>query len=293
MQSGFVSVIGRPNVGKSTLINSFLGKKVSIVSDKPQTTRNRIHAILTTPKAQIVFLDTPGIHKPKHKLGAYMVKVAREALQGVELLLFVVEATCPPRRGDRYIASLLRNLDTPVFLVANKIDLASPVFTEQWLPLYLHLYAFKKHFLVTALQGNNLEPLLEEIVRVLPQGPLYYPPEFSTDRPQEFLVGEIIREKIILKTREEVPYSVAVEVESMKLREGRNLLDIQAVIYVEKESQKMILIGKNGRMLKEIGTEARLELEKILGNPLYLNLWVKVKKDWRRKEGSLHQFGYG
>ena len=293
MLSGFVSVIGRPNVGKSTLINSFLGKKVLIVSDKPQTTRNRIQAILTTSEAQIIFLDTPGIHKPKHKLGAYMVKAALGALQEVELLLFVVEATCPPRPGDRYIASLLQSLTSPVFLVVNKMDLAPSDFRERWLSRYLQLHAFQKHFLITARQGKNLEPLLKSIVQVLPQGPLYYPPELSTDRPEEFLVGEIIREKIILKTREEVPYSVAVEVEEMKLRKGKNLLDVQAVIYVEKESQKMILIGKRGHMLKEVGTEARLELEKILGNRLFLQLWVKVKKDWRRKEGSLHQFGYG
>lgn len=293
MLSGFVAVIGRPNVGKSTLINSFLGKKVLIVADKPQTTRNRIQAILTTSAAQIIFLDTPGIHKPKHKLGAYMVKAALGALREVELLLFVVEASGPPRSGDKYIASLLQGLAAPVFLVVNKMDLAPPDFKERRLPLYLQLQTFQKHFLVAARQGENLAPLLEAIVQVLPQGPLYYPPELSTDRPEEFLVGEIIREKIILKTREEVPYAVAVEVETMKLRPGRDLLDVQAVIYVEKESQKMILIGKGGRMLQEIGTEARLELEKILGNRLFLQLRVKVKKDWRRKDGSLHQFGYG
>ncbi|NLJ55983.1 MAG: GTPase Era [Firmicutes bacterium] len=292
MQSGFVSVIGRPNVGKSTLVNSFLGKKVSIVADKPQTTRNRIHAILTTANAQVIFLDTPGIHQPKHKLGDYMVKVARESLQGVDLLLFMVEATSPPRRGDRHIASLLHGQKTPVFLVINKMDLAPPDFRERWLPLYLQLYTFKKHFLVTARQRKGLEPLLEEIVQVLPPGPLYYPPEFATDRPEEFLVGEIIREKIILQTREEVPHAVAVEVEHMQPRAGKDLIDVRAVIYVERDSQKLILIGKKGRMLKEIGTAARLELERILGSRLFLNLWVKVKKDWRRKEGHLHQFGY-
>lgn len=292
MQSGFVSVIGRPNVGKSTLINSFLGKKVSIVADKPQTTRNRIHAILTTADAQVIFMDTPGIHKPKHRLGDYMVKVARESLQGADLLLFMAEAANPPRRGDRHIVSLLRDPDTPVFLVVNKMDLAPPDFKERWLPLYLQLYAFKRHFLVTARQGEGLKPLLADIIRVLPPGPLYYPPEFATDRPEEFLVGEIIREKIILQTREEVPHSVAVEVEHMQLRAGRDLIDVRAVIYVERDSQKMILIGKKGRMLKEIGTAARRELEKILGNRLFLNLWVKVKKDWRRKEGHLQQFGY-
>lgn len=290
--SGFVSVVGRPNVGKSTLINSFLGRKLLIVSDKPQTTRNRIQAILTTEQAQVIFLDTPGIHKPKHKLGDYMVKIALEALKEVELILFMVEATSPPGPGDSYIAALLREVDTPVFLVVNKTDLAPAQFEQEWLPLYLQLGRFKKHFLVSALQGSNLSPLLEEATGILPPGPLYYPSEMTVDRPEEFLVGEMIREKIFLQTRDEVPHSVAVEVDSMDLRKDRDLLDIRAVIYVEKESQKGIIIGKNGTMLKQIGTEARLELEKLLGNPVFLDLWVKVKKDWRRKENNLRQFGY-
>jgi GTP-binding protein Era len=290
--SGFVSIVGRPNVGKSTLINSLLGWKLLIVSDKPQTTRNRIQAILTTENAQVIFLDTPGIHKPKHKLGNYMVKIALEALKEVELILFMVEATSPPGPGDNYIAALLREIDTPVFLVVNKTDLAPAQFEQEWLPLYLQRGEFKKHFLVSALRGKNLNPLLQEIIGILPPGPLYYPPEMSVDRPEQFLVGEMIREKIFLRTRDEVPHSVAVEVASMDLREDRDLLDIRAVIYVEKESQKGIIIGKNGSMLKQIGTEARLELEKILGNPVFLDLWVKVKKDWRRKENNLRQFGY-
>ncbi len=290
--SGFVSIIGRPNVGKSTLINSFLGRKLLIVSDKPQTTRNRIHAILTTEKAQVVFLDTPGIHKPRHKLGNYMLKSALGALKEVELVIFMVEATSPPGPGDRYIAALLREIDTPIFLAINKIDRAPAQFEDEWLPLYLQQGKFEKYFLVSALQGKNLNPLLQEIIGVLPPGPLYYPPEMNIDRPEEFLAAEMIREKILLWTREEIPHSTAVEVDSMELRGDRDILDIRAVIYVEKDSQKGIIIGKNGAMLKQIGTEARLELERLLGNPVFLDLWVKVKKDWRRKENYLRQFGY-
>ena len=290
--SGFVSIVGRPNVGKSTLINSLLGRKLLIVSDKPQTTRNRIQAIFTTEQAQIIFLDTPGIHKPRHKLGDYMVRAALEALKGVELVLFTVEATSPPGPGDSYIAALLRKIETPVFLVVNKTDLAPAQFEEEWLPLYLQQGEFQNYFLVSALQGTNLTPLMQAIIGLLPPGPLYYPPEMSVDRPVEFLVAELIREKIFLQTREEIPHSTAVEVESMVLREDRDLLDIRAVIYVEKESQKGIIIGKNGAALKQIGTEARLELEKLLGNPVFLDLWVKVKKDWRRKENNLRRFGY-
>ncbi|MDO9534285.1 MAG: GTPase Era [Bacillota bacterium] len=290
--SGFVSVIGRPNVGKSTLINSLLGKKVLIVSDKPQTTRNRIQAILTTENAQVIFLDTPGLHKPKHKLGDYMVKSALGALKEVELILFMVEAFCPPGPGDTYIASLLQGVKAPVFLVMNKTDLAPQDYEEKFLPLYRKLYDFKGFFLISAREEQNLESLLNGITEVLPEGPQYYPSEMLVDHPEQFLAGEMIREKIFMKTREEIPHSVAVEVSSMELRKGKDLLDIQAVIYVEKDSQKKIIIGRNGSMLKEIGTEARHELERVFGNPVFLDLWVKVKKDWRKKENNLRQFGY-
>lgn len=290
--SGFASIVGRPNVGKSSLINSFLGQQLLIVSDKPQTTRNRIQAILTTEKSQIVFMDTPGIHKPRHRLGDYMLKSAREALKEVDLVLFMVEATCPPGPGDSYIAALLREIDTPLFLVVNKIDLAPAQFEAEWFPLYLQLGRFQKYFLVSALQGANLGPLLQDITAVLPPGPRYYPPEMVIDRPEEFLVAEKIREKVLRCTREEVPHSVAVAVDSMHLREDKNMLEIRAVIYVEKDSQKGIVIGKNGAMLKQVGTEARQDLEKLLGNPVFLDLWVKVKKDWRRKDSYLRQFGY-
>jgi GTP-binding protein Era len=290
--SGFVSVVGRPNVGKSTLINYFLGEKILIVSDKPQTTRNRIHAILTTDEAQVVFVDTPGIHKPRHKLGSYMVKTALEAFKEMDLILFMVEATAPPGGGDRYIANHLSKLETPVFLIINKKDLAPPDFWEKWFPLYQELACFRESFLVSALTGDNLAPLLEAIVATLPPGPLYFPPEMVLDRPERFLAGEKIREKVLHKTREELPHAIAVEITKMRPRPDMDLMDLHAVIYVEKDSQKKIIIGQGGAMLKEIGTEARLELERLLGGPIFLDLWVKVKKDWRRKEKILRQFDY-
>ncbi len=294
--SGFVSVIGRPNVGKSTLINHFMGQKVMIVSDKPQTTRNKVQAVLTTATAQVVFIDTPGIHRPRHQLGDYMVKTALDTLKEVDLLLFMVEANAPPGSGDRYIAGLLQEIKTPVFLVLNKIDLAPPFFQEELLPLYQQLVGYKKYFPLSALSGQSTDLLMDSILQELPQGPLYFPEEMLTDRPQNFLISEIIREKILCRTREEIPHSVAVEIMDMRVGEekecGRGILNIGAVIYVEKDSQKKIVIGKKGSMLKEIGTEARQELEELLGTKIFLDLWVKVKKDWRRKDNILRQLGY-
>jgi GTP-binding protein Era len=318
-RSGFVSVIGRPNVGKSTLINTLLGRKALIVSDKPQTTRNRIQAVYTGDNFQIVFLDTPGIHKPKHLLGDFMLKSALDALKEVDLILFMVEATSSPGPGDKYIAELLHSVDTPKFLVVNKVDLIADAVEDRLLPLYSRLGEFKQVFTISALEEINVQQLLEAIYTLLPEGPCYYPPGTVIDRPQEFLAAETIREKILLQTREEIPHSVAVEIEKMQLREAKPkkcdrenrplsqqmsqdgkvpgdvlppLLVIEAIVYVEKDSQKKIIIGKKGGMLKEIGTEARLELEKIFGNPVFLDLWIKVKKDWRQKEHNLRQFGY-
>ncbi len=290
-KSGFVAVIGRPNVGKSTLLNSLLGQKLLIVSDKPQTTRNKIHCILHTPEAQVVFLDTPGIHRPKHKLGQQMVRAATNAFREVDLILFMVESTVPPGPGDRYILELLKKINTPVFLIINKTDIPAER-RERNTREYQDLYPFKDIWEISALQGTNLEKLTTGIVSLLPSGPEYYPEDMVTDQPERFVVAELVREKILLLTREEIPHSVAVVVEEMHKREQSEIVDISAVIYIERESQKGIVIGKGGRVLKEVGSLARQEIENLLGSQVFLDLWVKVKKDWRNKESFLKEFGY-
>lgn len=290
--SGFIAVVGRPNVGKSTLINALVGQKVLIVSPRPQTTRNRIHAIYTGEDAQLIFIDTPGIHNPRHRLGDYMLNAAREALKEVDLILFLVEAGGLPGPGDRKIAELLQQVKTPVLLVINKTDMAAEDFESRVFPRYKELMVFKGVFPVSALLGQNLEPLRSAILEQMPSGPHFYPSDMVVDRPEEFLAAEIIREKILLRTHEEVPHSVAVHITAMEPRRNGELLLIRAEIFVEKGSQKKIIIGKGGAMLKEIGSMARLELEKLLGTSIYLELWIKVKKDWRSRENVLRQLGY-
>lgn len=291
-KSGFVALVGRPNVGKSTLLNALIGEKIAIIAEKPQTTRSRIPGILTSADAQIIFLDTPGIHKPKHKLGEYMVKVAENTLREADLILFLVDVTAPPGRGDRYIADYFAEVATPVYLVLNKIDLLPsrelPAVREQ----YENLRSFAEVIPVSALTGENLPLLLEKIKLRLPEGPKYYPEEMITDQPERFIVAELIREKVLHLTREEVPHAIAVEVEEMTERKEKNLVLIRSNIYVERDSQKGILIGQGGRMLKEIGRLARLDIEHLLGSRVFLELWVKVKKEWRDSVGALHEFGY-
>lgn len=291
-RSGFVALIGRPNVGKSTLINALVGYKAAIVSEKPQTTRNRIRAILTTDEAQAIFIDTPGIHKPRHKLGSYMVRVARNTLKEVDLILFIVEAGTFPGAGDRFIVDLFQDSAPPVILVVNKIDLVTGAQSEETIGAYRRLYPFAECFALSALWQVNLELLKRGVVKYLPGGPQYYPPDMVTDQPEWFIVAELIREKVLQLTRDEVPHAVAVEVDQFKKREGKELVDISAVIYVERDSQKKIVIGKGGGMLKEIGRLSRCEIEALLGSRVYLELWVKVKKDWRRREGMLNYLGY-
>lgn len=278
-------------MGKSTILNAFVGQKVAIVSRKPQTTRNRILGILSTEDTQVVFIDTPGMHKPRHKLGEYMVRMAEGTLEEVDLVLYVVDASVSPGPGEEYILTQLRRISTPVILVLNKVDLVKK---EELLPLIawfsdradlLHLVP------VSALAGENMAELKRLIIEGLPEGPFYYPSEMVTDQPERFAAGEIIREKVLVLTQEEVPHSVAVAVEDMRLRDNQ-VLYLAAVVYVERDSQKGILIGKGGRMLKEIGRLARQELEAIFGNKVYLDLWVKVKKDWRDDERALRNFGY-
>jgi GTP-binding protein Era len=290
-KSGFAAIIGRPNVGKSTLLNRIAGRKIAIVSDKPQTTRNQIRGVYTDDSAQIVFLDTPGIHKPFSKLGDYMVKAAEGALDEVDVVLFLADASEQPGGGDRYIIERLKKTQTPVILVLNKID---KVPRDDILPLidaYRKLHDFAEIVPISASRGDNVERLLELLTRYLPEGPMYYPPGQVTDHPERFICAELIREKILLRTREEVPHSVAVEIESMAADE-RGTVRIGAVIYVERDSQKGILIGKGGAMLKEIGRQAREEMERLLGSKIFLELWVKVKKDWRNHEAFLKSLGY-
>lgn len=290
-RSGFVAIVGRPNVGKSTLMNHLIGQKVAIMSDKPQTTRNKIHGVYTTEQVQIVFLDTPGIHKPTSKLGDFMNRSADSALNEVDAILFLTDVSERLGGGDRYIIEKLKRTDTPVFLVLNKIDKVHP---EELLPViaqYRELHDFEEIIPISALHGNNVSALLEQLIRRLPEGPMYYPPDQVTDHPEQFVCAELIREKIIHLTREEVPHSIAVTIEDMRVQDN-GVVYIGAVIFVERDSQKGIIIGKHGAMLREVGTAARREIEALLGSRIYLELWVKVKKDWRNQERVLRDFGF-
>ena len=291
-KSGFVAVIGRPNVGKSTLINELIGQKIAIMSDKPQTTRNKILCVLTEDDAQIVFLDTPGIHKPAHKLGEYMVKAAEGALNEVDAVCFVVDATEKFGAGEKYILERLEKTSKPVILLINKVDLVEKNDLLPIMESYRKLYDFKAIIPISAKEGENLGALLTEIKKYLPEGPKYYPDDFVTDQPERLIAAELIREKILQLTRDEVPHSVAVEVEEMKPRKKVDVYT-RATIYVERESQKGIVIGKRGALLKEIGEAARKDIEAMLGSKIYLDLWVKVKKDWRDKEGAIRTFVAG
>lgn len=292
-KSGFVTIIGRPNVGKSTLINRLLGERVSIISDKPQTTRNSIRCIYTTDDYQIVFIDTPGIHKPKHMLGEYMVKAATESLKGVDVVVVMFDSSADIGPGDLHIAEIARKVNSPVILVLNKIDKIPKSRLEQVAAsLIMHEDYFNCIIPISAGTGENMEELLKEIVKYLPEGPKYFPEDIYTDMPEKFIVSEIIREKILELTSEEVPHGTAVEITSLKERENKDLMDIQATIYCEKDSHKGIIIGKQGRMLKEIGIRSRVDIENLLDCRVNLQLWVKVRSDWRDNRKALKNFGY-
>ncbi|WP_367766658.1 GTPase Era [Lacticaseibacillus paracasei] len=289
--SGFVAIIGRPNVGKSTFMNRILGEKIAIMSPKAQTTRNKINGIYTTPDAQIVFVDTPGIHKPKNELDTYMDKAALSTLNQVDAILFMVEADEEKGPGDGYIMRQLAEVKKPVYLIINKIDLVKP---DDLLPLiesYQHDYAFAQVFPISATMGNNVDELLTALTDALPVGPQYYPEDQLTDHPEYFVVGELIREKILELTRDEVPHAVAVQVERMKDREGGKL-QIEAYIIVERDGQKGIIIGRGGQMLKQIGIRARRDIENLLGDKVNLKLWVRVQKNWRDNNAYLKSLGY-
>lgn len=290
-QSGFIAIIGRPNVGKSTFMNRVIGQKVAIMSDKAQTTRNKIQGVLTGQDYQMVFIDTPGIHKPKHRLGDFMVKIAESTLNEVDAIMFMIDAKEGYGRGDQYIIDRLQKVNKPVFLIVNKIDLVHP---DDLLPLidfYRKKYEFQEIIPVSALQGNNVNHLLDVLKGHLAEGPQYYPENQVTDHPERFIISELIREKVLHLTEEEIPHSVAVTIENIEKRNQGKLL-IQATIITERDSQKGILIGKKGSMLKSIGKKAREDIETLLGTKVYLELWVKVQKDWRNKQRQLNEFGF-
>ncbi|MGO4531572.1 GTPase Era [Paenibacillus sp. 2TAF8] len=291
-KSGFIAIIGRPNVGKSTLMNQVIGQKIAIMSDKPQTTRNKIHGVYTSEEQQIVFLDTPGIHKRQSKLGDYMNETALNTLGEVEAALFLIDASEGMGGGDRYIAEQLKNVRTPVILVMNKIDKIAP---EALLPLieeYRKLHDFAEIVPVSAKLGSNVNTLMEQIGKYLPEGPQYYPEDQVTDHPEQFVCAELIREKILQMTREEVPHSIAVTIEDMKVQDN-GVVYISAVIFVERDSQKGIIIGKQGALLKEVGKRARQDIQNLLGSRIFMDLWVKVKKDWRNQDRVLRDLGFG
>lgn len=293
-KSGFVALIGRPNVGKSTFINRVLGQKISIISNKPQTTRNKIQGIYTTDKEQIIFIDTPGIHKPKHELGSFMNKESLSTLADVDLVLLLIDGTSDFGGGDEFVLDILKKITTPVYLIVNKIDLIRD--KNRLLANIVRFqehFNFKETFYISALNGDNINELLEGISLELDYGPKYYPEEQISDHPEIFIIGEIIREKVLTLTEQEIPHSVAVVVEEMKVDEDNpNLMDIRAVIYVERTSQKKIIIGNQGQMIKKIGTMARKDIAIIIGQKVYLELWVKVEEDWRNKKSQLKRMGY-
>jgi GTP-binding protein Era len=287
-----VGIIGRPNVGKSTLLNNLMHRKLAIISEKPQTTRNKIRCILTRDDAQIIFVDTPGLHKPRNALGERLNKAVRETLSEVDVVVFMLDGTQTIGKGDLFIAGELSGLETPVVAVLNKIDRLSPEQVEAQLAVAENLGDFEDVIPLSAKTGENVHALIEKIVELLPEGPKYYPDDMITDQPVTFIVAELIREKVLQLTREEVPHSVAVVVEEMGKREDGEIVDIQAVIYVERDSQKGIIIGRGGRMLKEIGTRARREIEPLLGEKVFLQLQVKVEKDWSKRPQLVRRMGY-
>jgi len=293
-KSGFAAIIGRPNVGKSTLLNQVMGQKIAIMSDKPQTTRNKIRAVFTEERGQIIFIDTPGIHKPKSKLGSYMMNATLTSLQEVDLLLYLIDVTESFGPGERFIIEQLNNVKrTPVFLILNKIDKLEKAQLLAIIDQYRTLFDFTEIIPISALKGENIQELLKAIFKQLPEGPYLYPPDQIVEHPERFVVAELIREKILHLTREEVPHSIAVVIENMRPGdENPDTLLIQAVIYVERSSQKGIIIGKNGSMLKEVGRLARRDIERLLGSKSFIELWVKVKEDWRNRDHLLKDFGY-
>jgi len=291
-KSGFVTIVGRPNVGKSTLLNKILKEKIAIMSDKPQTTRNKIMAIYQAEDSQIIFLDTPGLHKPKNKLGEYMVSTAYETLKEVDVVLFLVDESTKIGAGDKYILERLKTIKTPIILVVNKMDIISAENYVKIVENYKEYTFIKEIIAISALNDTNTDVLIEKVKNLLPEGPMYYPDDMITDQPEKVIVSEIIREKLLHYLNDEVPHGVAVEIEKMKKRKNSDLVDISATIICERNTHKGIIIGKNGRKLKGIGKSAREDIERLLGSKVYLEIWVKVRQGWRDNDSHLRNFGY-
>lgn len=291
-RSGFIGIIGRPNVGKSTLLNRLAGRKVAITSEKPQTTRNRIRAVVSTDNAQLIFVDTPGFHKPKSALGERLNFMVRSTMGDVDAVVFVLDGTQTIGKGDVFIAEELSKVETPVVGVVNKADLLDEDKISSQVEVALHLYPFEEVLPVSSKFGANIPDLVELLTSYMPVGPVYFPRDTVTDQPEIVLVGEIIREKALELTRDEVPHSVAVVVDEIRPRGDSDLVDVEAYIYVERESQKGIMVGKGGRLIKEIGTRARREIEPLLGNRVFLSLRVKVEKDWSKNPEFVKRLDY-
>ncbi|NLK43286.1 MAG: GTPase Era [Tissierellia bacterium] len=291
-KSGFVTIVGRPNVGKSTLLNRVIGEKISIISDKPQTTRNKIQLVYTEENCQIVFLDTPGIQNPKNKLGEYMLKVSKSTLEEVDIVTFMVDNSMEIGPMDKMIIEDLKQISTPIVLVINKIDKLQGDEVLQLIDKYSRLNLFEEIIPLSALNNDNVQRYIEVLKDRLPEGPQYFPEDMITDQPERFIIAEIIREKALLSLDEEVPHGIYVEIQGIKERDDKDLIDVFANIYCEKESHKGIVIGKRGAKLKEIGQNARMDIEALLGSKVNLQLWVKVEKNWREKENKVRYFGY-
>lgn len=292
LKSGFVTLIGRPNVGKSTLMNQLIGMKIAITSNKPQTTRNRIQTVYTGEKGQIIFLDTPGIHKAKNKLGEYMVTVAERTLNEVDVILWLVEPSTFIGAGEQHIAQQLSKTKTPIILVINKIDIVKKEEILRFIDAYKDICDFTEIVPVSALNGENTDELLNIIFKHLPEGPMYYDEDTITDQPERQIVAELIREKALRRLDDEIPHGIAVAIDSMKTRRHGHIIDIDATIVCERDSHKGIIIGKQGAMLKAIGTDARIEIENLLDIKVNLKIWVKVKKDWRDSDFLMKNYGY-
>ncbi|WMM23494.1 GTPase Era [Tissierella sp. MB52-C2] len=291
-KSGFVTVIGRPNVGKSTLLNQVIGEKISIISDKPQTTRNKIQLVYTEENSQIVFLDTPGIQMPKNKLGEYMLKISKSTLEEVDVVTFMVDDSMEIGTMDNLIIEDLKKISTPMVLLINKTDRLTEEEVLQLIDKYDKMDMFEDIIPISALNNNNIERYIEVLKSKLPEGPQYFPEDMITDQPERFVISEIIREKALLSLEEEVPHGIYVSIDGVKERENKDIIDVFANIYCEKDSHKGIVIGKHGSKLKEIGQNARMDIEALLGSKVNLQLWVKVEKNWRERENKVKYFGY-